>query len=60
VDAFEPYFDENISTEGMWITSAAQRRKYMDANGLDYVEDKDRHNKKRSGGAPLFFDMKRR
>ncbi len=41
------------------ITSARQRRKIMDREGFDFVEDKDRTNKKRTGGAPLFFDMKR-
>lgn len=32
----EPYFDEHITTEGVWITSRSQRRKIMDQNELEY------------------------
>jgi hypothetical protein len=60
VDAFEGYWDENLGPDPVWITSAHQRRKIMDEKGFDYVEDKDRTTKKRTGGAPLFFDMSRR
>jgi hypothetical protein len=59
VDAFEPYFDENLTVEGVWITSATQRRKIMDDAGVDFLADKDRRHSKRSGAAPVFFDLKR-
>lgn len=57
VDAFEGYWDENLATDPVWITSAHQRRKIMDANGIDFKEDRDRRVPK--GRAPLFFDMRR-
>jgi hypothetical protein len=54
-------FDEHLTPDGVTITSARQRRKIMDANGIDFLEDKDRRVKKRGpGNAPIFFDMGRR
>lgn len=61
VDAFEPYFDEHLTPDGVMIGSARQRRQIMDANGIDFLEDKDRRVKKRGpGNAPIFFDLWRR
>ena len=59
VDAFEGYWDENLATDPVWVTSARQRRKIMDANGIDYKADSERRVPKRIG-APLFFDMARK
>ena len=57
VDAFEGYWDENLGSDPIWITSAAQRRKIMDREGLEY---KDKFREARKGGGGLFFDMKAR
>ena len=54
VDAFEPYFDTDLTADGVWISSASQRRKIMDANGLEY---KEKFRNDRKGGFPLFLDM---
>lgn len=58
VDNFFGYWDENLGTEPIWITSAHQRRKIMDANNIEFKEDSERRVRK--GQAPLFFDMKGR
>lgn len=58
VDSFEPRHDEMLSTDGFTYTSARQKRKYMDANGI--VEKKNPHDSKIARGATgkaLFFDM---
>ena len=57
VDAFDPYFDHDLTPDGVWISSTAQRRKIMDANGLEYKEKFRNH---RRGALPLFFDMAKR
>lgn len=36
VDAFEPYWDHNLTPDGVSISSARQRRRIMDENGLVY------------------------
>jgi hypothetical protein len=54
VDAFEPYFDEHLSPEGMWITSARQRRKYMDSEGIDF-----KRKYEKPPGQTLYFDIHR-
>ena len=54
VDAFEPYFDTDLTADGVWISSAAQRRKIMDRDGLDY---KERFRNDKKGPLPMIFDM---
>lgn len=35
-DPIEPYFDEDITERGEYITSVGQRRKIMSQNNLEY------------------------
>lgn len=49
----EPYFDENITSTGEWITTRAQRRRIMSKNNLDYHDV----SKKRRGR--LYIDLHR-
>ena len=57
VDAFDPYFDTDLTEDGVWISSAHQRRKIMDERGVEYKEQFRNYRKGKS--VPLFFDMKR-
>ena len=57
VDAFEPRHDEMLATDGLTYTSARERQKYMDANGI--VEKKNKYESRIARGATgksLFFD----
>lgn len=62
VDAFEPYYDEHLSTDGEWITSSRQRQKIMDRNGIDVKTDNPHRSRIARGatGQALFFDMGKR
>jgi hypothetical protein len=61
VDAFEPRYDEHLSTDGLTYTSAREKQRFMDANAV--VEKKNPHASRiarGATGASLFFDMGRK
>lgn len=60
VDHFTPYWDEMLTEDGVMVSSARQRRKIMDANGVEYHKNKFETKIARGAtGKALFFDMKR-
>jgi hypothetical protein len=53
-DPIEPYWDEHLTKDGVYITSRAQRRKIMDQRGLVP------HKNKYENAGRLYFDQGRR
>lgn len=53
------YVDDNIGPDPIHFTSRRERRRYMDANGIDF-KDKLRDVHKGGSGGRLFFDMARK
>ena len=52
-EPIEPYWDENLGADPVYITSRGQRRKIMREEGLDYKTTDAR--RRMSGGKRLYF-----
>ena len=58
VDAFDPVWDDNITSDGAWITSERQRQRIMDENGL--VPHKNPHRGSVGEGRRQYYDQGKR